>query len=114
MGNRQITLAQRPHGLVDASTTQLVETPVPVCGPHEALIKVGLLSIDPTIRTWMNDAPGYLPPIGIGDVIRSGGSGVVVESRSERYQVGDVVIGVTGSILVFREELEGLAGRSAA
>jgi NADPH-dependent curcumin reductase CurA len=96
MGNRQITLAQRPHGLVDASTTQLVETPVPVCGPHEALIKVGLLSIDPTIRTWMNDAPGYLPPIGIGDVIRSGGSGVVVESRSERYQVGDVVIGVTG------------------
>jgi len=47
---------------------------MPVCGPDEALIKVGLLSIDPTIRTWMNDAPGYLPPIGIGDVIRSGGS----------------------------------------
>jgi NADPH-dependent curcumin reductase CurA len=44
----------------------------------------------------MNDAPGYLPPIGIGDVIRSGGSGVVVESKSERYQVGDVVNGVTG------------------
>jgi NADPH-dependent curcumin reductase CurA len=96
MGNRQITLALRPIGMVDASTTALVETPVPVCGPHEALIKVGLLSIDPTIRTWMNDAPGYLPPIGIGDVIRSGGSGVVVESRSERYHVGDVVIGVTG------------------
>jgi NADPH-dependent curcumin reductase CurA len=96
MGNRQITLAQRPIGMVDASTSKLVETPVPICGPHEALIKVGLLSIDPTIRTWMNDAPGYLPPIGIGDVIRSGGSGVVVESRSERYQVGDVVIGVTG------------------
>ncbi len=96
MGNRQITLAQRPNGMVDASTTALVETPVPICGPHEALIKVGLLSIDPTIRTWMNDAPGYLPPIGIGDVIRSGGSGVVVESRSERYHVGDVVIGVTG------------------
>jgi hypothetical protein len=96
MGNRQITLAQRPNGMVDASTTVLVETPVPTCGPHEALIKVGLLSIDPTIRTWMNDAPGYLPPIGIGDVIRSGGSGVVVESRSERYHVGDVVIGVTG------------------
>ena len=44
----------------------------------------------------MNDAPGYLPPIGIGDVIRSGGSGVVVESNSERYHVGDVVLGVTG------------------
>jgi NADPH-dependent curcumin reductase CurA len=96
MGNRQVTLAQRPTGMIDESTTLLVETPIPQCGTHEALIKVGLLSIDPTIRTWMNDAPGYLPPIGIGDVIRSGGSGVVVESKSERYQVGDVVNGVTG------------------
>src|SRR5665213_3764936 len=96
MGNRQVTLAQRPTGMIDESTTSLVETPIPQCGPHEALIKVGLLSIDPTIRTGMNDAPGYLPPIGIGDVIRSGGSGVVVESKSERYQVGDVVNGVTG------------------
>jgi NADPH-dependent curcumin reductase CurA len=82
--------------MIDESTTSLVETPIPQCGTHEALIKVGLLSIDPTIRTWMNDAPGYLPPIGIGDVIRSGGGGVVVESKSERYQVGDVVNGVTG------------------
>jgi hypothetical protein len=44
----------------------------------------------------MNDAPGYLPPIGIGDVIRSGGAGVVVESNHDRYDVGDVVLGVTG------------------
>jgi len=96
MANRQITLAQRPTGMVDQSTTSLIDSPMPVCGPDEALIKVGLLSIDPTIRTWMNDAPGYLPPIGIGDVIRSGGSGVVVESNSERYHVGDVVNGMTG------------------
>jgi NADPH-dependent curcumin reductase CurA len=82
--------------MVDESTTSLVESPTPHCGPGEALIKVGLLSIDPTIRTWMNDAPGYLPPIGIGDVIRSGGSGVVVESQSEHYRVGDVVNGMTG------------------
>lgn len=96
MGNRKITLARRPIGMVDESTTTLVESPTPRCAPGEALVKVGLLSIDPTIRTWMNDAPGYLPPIGIGDVIRSGGSGVVVESRSEHYRVGDVVNGMTG------------------
>jgi hypothetical protein len=50
----------------------------------EALIKVGLPSVDQTIRMWMNDAPGYLPPIGIGDVIRASGAGVVVESISAR------------------------------
>jgi NADPH-dependent curcumin reductase CurA len=96
MINRQVVLARRPAGRVDDTTTTLVESPRPECGPDQALIKVAILSIDPTIRTWMNDAPGYLPPIGIGDVIRSAGSGVVVESRSDSYQVGDIVTGVPG------------------
>lgn len=94
--NRQVVLRNRPSGLVDASTTELVTTDRPVCGEGEALIRVGMLSIDPTIRTWMDDAPGYLPPIEIGGVIRSGGAGVVVESKTTRYAVGDVVIGMTG------------------
>jgi len=96
MENRQIVLAERPRGLVDASTTTLVVTPRPVPAEGEALIKVGLLSIDPTIRTWMDDAPGYMPAIQLGEVIRSGGTGVVVESKTPRLEVGDVVFGMTG------------------
>jgi NADPH-dependent curcumin reductase CurA len=93
--NRQLVLAERPVGAVNATTTKLVVTPVPACGDGEALIKVAMLSIDPTIRTWMNDAPGYLPPIQVGDVIRGSGTGVVTESRNEHYNVGDVVFGMT-------------------
>ncbi len=93
--NRQIVLRERPAAMVDESTTSLIEVPVPTCGPGQALVKVGMLSIDPTIRTWMNDAPGYLPPIEVGGVIRSSGAGVVVESQSERYRVGDIVYGMT-------------------
>ncbi len=93
--NRQLVLRQRPIGAVDESTTELVTRPKPVCGPGQALIKVAMLSIDPTIRTWMNDAPGYLPPIELGAPIRSSGAGVVVASESPRYQVGDVVVGRT-------------------
>ena len=96
MENRQIVLAERPRGLIDASTTTLVTTPRPVPGAGEALIKVGLLSIDPTIRTWMDDAPGYMPAIQLGEVIRSGGTGVVVESKTPHLEVGDVVFGMTG------------------
>jgi NADPH-dependent curcumin reductase CurA len=96
MQNRQIVLAQRPVGMVDDSTTSLVVMERPNINDDEALIKVAILSVDPTIRTWMNDAPGYLPPIAIGDVIRAGGAGVVVESRSDRYAIGDIVIGMTG------------------
>ncbi len=96
MKNRRLVLAQRPVGLVDASTTRLETVERPTCGDNEALVKIGMLSIDPTIRTWMDDAPGYLPPIQIGDVIRAGGAGVVVETNSTRYQVGDVVYGMSG------------------
>ena len=95
MDNRQILLVERPVGAVDESTTKLVSAAKPVCGDGEALIKVAMLSIDPTIRTWMNDAPGYLPPIQLGDVIRGSGTGIVVESRNAHYNMGDVVFGMT-------------------
>jgi NADPH-dependent curcumin reductase CurA len=95
MTNKQVILARRPEGMVDASTTELVEVARPVCGPNEALIKVGTLSIDPTIRGWMNDVPSYLPPIEIGAPVRSSGVGVVTESNSPHYAVGDVVFGMT-------------------
>jgi hypothetical protein len=93
---RRVLLASRPHGLVDGSNLRIDEAPVPEPADGQALIRVRYLSIDPTIRTWMDDAPGYLPPIGIGDVVRSGGVGEVVASRSDRYQPGELVFGVLG------------------
>ena len=43
----------------------------------------------------MDDAPGYLPPIELGAVVRGSGTGVVVESCTDRYAVGDIVFGMT-------------------
>ncbi len=94
--NRRLVLDHRPTGMVDPSVVRLEDGPVPEPGPGEALVAVRYLSIDPTIRGWMNDAPGYLPPIEIGAVIRSTGLGEVISSRSDRYRPGDVVIGATG------------------
>lgn len=95
--NRRMLLTSRPHGLVDEGNLQLDDsTPVPEPAEGQALIRVRFLSIDPTIRTWMDDAPGYLPPIGLGDVVRSGGVGEVVATRSDRYRTGDLVFGMLG------------------
>jgi hypothetical protein len=94
--NRRLVLAQRPTGMVDDSTTRLESEDVPTPGPGEALAQVRFISIDPTIRTWMDDAPGYLPPIGVGEVIRSGGVAEIVQSNSSRYRTGDFVFGMTG------------------
>ncbi|HEY7947685.1 MAG TPA: NADP-dependent oxidoreductase [Acidimicrobiales bacterium] len=95
-GNRRLVLAERPSGMVDAKTVRLEQEPAPEPGPAEALVRVRYLSIDPTIRTWMNDTPGYLPAIAIGDVVRGGGIGEVVKSSSDRYSEGDLVFGMTG------------------
>jgi len=94
--NRRLVLAQRPTGLVDEHTVRLQTEPVPAIGDGEALVRVKFLSIDPTIRTWMNDVPGYLPPIGLGEAVRSGGVGEVVESRTAAYRPGQLVFGMTG------------------
>jgi NADPH-dependent curcumin reductase CurA len=94
--NRRLILADRPTGMVDDTIVRLEEEAAPQAGPGEALARVRYVSIDPTIRTWMDDREGYLPPIGIGDVIRSGGIAEVVESQCDRYAPGDLLFGMTG------------------
>jgi NADPH-dependent curcumin reductase len=91
-----VVLANRPAGLVDEDTLRTESEPVPEPADGEALVKVRYLSIDPTIRTWMDDVPSYLPPIQIGEVIRSGGVGEVIESRTDAYQPGQLLFGMTG------------------
>jgi NADPH-dependent curcumin reductase CurA len=94
--NRRLVLAQRPSGLVDDATTRLETETLPDLQEGEALVKVHFLSIDPTIRTWMDDVASYLPPIQIGEVIRSGGVGEVIESRTDAYAPGQLLFGMTG------------------
>ena len=94
--NRRLVLAQRPTGMVDDTVVRLETTDVPEPGPGEAVVKVSHLSIDPTIRTWMDDAPGYLPPIEIGAVVRSGGLGTVVASQNDHFPVGATIFGMLG------------------
>jgi NADPH-dependent curcumin reductase CurA len=94
--NRRLVLAERPTENVEEDTVRLEEVDVPEPGDGEAVVRNRYLSIDPTIRTWMDDAPGYLPPIAIDEVVRSGGVAEVVRSNSARYAAGDLVFGMTG------------------
>lgn len=109
VSNRRIVLAERPTGMVDESTTRLEEVELPDLQDGEALVRVRYISIDPTIRTWMDDAPGYLPPIGIDEVVRSGGIGEVLESRCDAYSPGQLLFGMTG----WQEHLIADAGERA-
>ncbi|MET4682152.1 NADP-dependent oxidoreductase [Brevundimonas faecalis] len=94
--NRQWVLRQRPKGLIQDGDLELVETPVPDLKDQEVLVRTLYLSLDPTNRTWMNDSEGYLPPVGLGDVMRGLTLGVVEQSRSDRFKTGDVVTPLSG------------------
>ena len=94
--NRQWVLRQRPRGLIQPGDLELVESPISDLKDSQVLVRTVYLSLDPTNRTWMNDAEGYLPPVGLGEVMRGLTLGVVEQSRSERFKVGDVVSPMSG------------------
>ncbi len=94
--NRQITLASRPTGMVSESNFRLVEMPVPKPGDNEVLLKILYLSVDPYMRGRMRDAPSYVAPLQIGEVMCGGTVAEVVESRNPRFEVGDIVESYSG------------------
>src|SRR5437763_11736178 len=94
--NRRFLLRSRPEGRIADDTFELVEEPVPEVQDGEALVRVEWISLDPTNRAWIGEEPTYLPPVGIGEVMRAAGLGRVVESKSPSYQVGQLVYGLTG------------------
>ena len=94
--NRQILLAARPVGMIKETDFTRREVPVPKPQAGEYLVRNIYLSLDPTIRGWMNATDTYLPAIKIGHVMRGGGVGVVVESQHPQYAAGDIVFGMIG------------------
>src|SRR5450830_1358039 len=94
--NQQYRLAARPVGLPKASDWQTTSEPVREIGEGEIVVKALYLSLDPAMRGWMNEGKSYIRPVGIGEVMRAGGVGVVVASKSSKFAVGDHVSGGIG------------------
>jgi NADPH-dependent curcumin reductase CurA len=94
--NHQVRLAARPVGLPKRSDWQFTETPMPQPGDREVLVRTLYLSLDPAMRGWMNEGRSYIPPVGIGEVMRAGGIGRVVASNHPDFAVGDHVNGTLG------------------
>jgi NADPH-dependent curcumin reductase CurA len=96
LSNQQFRLAARPVGLPKDSDWQRTSEPVRDLADGEILVKVLYLSLDPAMRGWMNEGKSYIPPVGIGEIMRAGGIGRVVASKSPKFAVGDFVSGSTG------------------
>lgn len=91
-----MVLRRRPTGLVSADDVEIVDAAVPEPAEGEALLRTTYVGIDAAVRTWLDDSPGYLPPVALGEVIRAAGIGEVVATRCPAYAVGDVVTTLCG------------------
>ncbi|HYD81445.1 MAG TPA: NADP-dependent oxidoreductase [Paucimonas sp.] len=96
ISNQQFRLAARPVGMVKPSDWNTTSEPVRDLADGEILVKALYLSLDPAMRGWMNDAKSYIRPVAIGEVMRAGGIGKVVASKSPRFAAGDYVSGGIG------------------
>jgi len=94
--NQQIRLATRPVGLPTADNWQFTTEPVAEPEAGGVLVKTQALSLDPAMRGWMNEGKSYIPPVGIGEVMRAGGIGTVVASKNPAFAVGDTVSATLG------------------
>src|SRR6202047_5012869 len=92
----QCRLAARPVGLPNISDWEVVEGPVESPADGEFLVRVEYVSVDPAMRTWMNAGRSYVPAVELGEVMRAGGVGRVVESRNANFAVDEEGYGVFG------------------
>lgn len=89
--NHQTRLAARPNGMPKRSDWQFTTEPVAEPAEGGVLVKTLALSLDPAMRGWMNEGKSYIPPVGIGEVMRAGGIGTVIASKNAAFEVGDTV-----------------------
>jgi NADPH-dependent curcumin reductase CurA len=94
--NRQIFFVKRPVGMPDESCFELVVSSVPQTADGQILLRTKYLSVDPYMRSRMNDRRSYVAPFQLNEVLSGGIVGEVIESRSENFVKGNFVVGNLG------------------
>ena len=94
--NQQIHLDNRPVGEALASNFKLVTAETPALQDGQVLVRHHFLSLDPYMRGRMNDSKSYAVPQALGQTMGGGTVGEVVESKNDKYAVGDKVVGMGG------------------
>jgi len=87
-------LAKRPVGEIADSDLAFAQENVPALADGQFLLQVGYLSLDPTNRIWMSDMEQYMPPVGLGEAMRGGVIGRVLESRKAGVSPGMLMAGL--------------------
>lgn len=82
--------------MVEPANFERREAIVGAPGEGQLLVRNLYLSLDPAMRGWMSDAPSYIPPVQIGEVMRGGCVAEVIASAEDGFAAGDLVFGMFG------------------
>jgi NADPH-dependent curcumin reductase CurA len=93
--NRDIRLKRRPEGLPQPGDFELVESPLPVPAPGQALVKNLYMSVDPYMRGRMEERRSFAPPFQLGEVLQGSAVGRVVVGGGG-FMPGDYVVSPNG------------------
>lgn len=92
-----IKLVKRPEIEITPDLFEVVTLETPELSDGQILIKQTHMSLDPAMKGWMMpDTDSYIPPVALGDVMRSTGLGEVVDSKNDRIPIGSRVQGMMG------------------
>jgi len=94
--NRQILLVSRPQGAASVDNFKLVETPLEPLAEGQVRVRNHFLSLDPYMRSRMDDSKSYAASQPLNEVMIGGTVGEVVESKNPKFAVGDKVVGSYG------------------
>jgi NADPH-dependent curcumin reductase CurA len=94
--NHVVRLKSRPRGIVTRENFTTAKEPIAPLGDGQIAIETRFVSLDPAMRGWMNEGKSYVPPVGLGDVMRAYAAGVVTASRHSNFRTGDAVTGLFG------------------
>ena len=93
--NMQIVLAETPRGKLAETHFEIRNGAVPTLADGQLLVRNVLLSLDAANRAWMQGAT-YKSAVEPGQIMHGYALGEVVESRSSKHAVGELVMGELG------------------
>jgi len=94
---KAIKLVKRPVTDITPDLFEVVSLNTPELNEGQILIKQTHMSLDPAMKGWMMpDKESYIPPVELGEIMRSSGIGQVVESKNNEFPVGTRIAGMTG------------------
>lgn len=97
MQYKAIKLVKRPELQITPDCFEVVSLQTPALQAGEILLKQTHMSLDPAMRGWMSaDKHSYIPPVELGEIMRSSGAAEVVESKNDKLPVGTRLTGMFG------------------